>query len=202
MNSSSPFLAPINPLQWRHCFLETCINGDLSHLQYLCQSQFLHLSSLHSEDEKGFRYACHSGHLEIIKFLTTCPTLRASGHSFVSIHERQEQGLHSACTQGYLDIVQFLMTSPDLLEAGHTFPDIHIQDDAAFKSSCTYHHWNVVEWLLFDFHLPLTPRIESILRIHPQTYQYLNILKERQTLRNALPSSDLPPLTLPSSYRL
>lgn len=135
------------PKDWQKAFFYACQHGLLHDVRQLCQESFRPISDLHANHDSGFLRACEHGHLDLVHFLSTSPSLLEAGHSFVDIHTLNEFPFHLACQNGHLDVVKFLTTSPELKAAGHTFVDIHIENDYALQLACSKGQLDVVKFL-------------------------------------------------------
>ena len=139
-----------NKEQWEDHFLEACQNGAIEDVRHLCQKKYLDLgwADIHAHDEKGFRWACDYGQLEVIQYLLTSPELIEAGHTFSDLHARNEEGFRWACSNGHLEVVKYLLTSPELIEAGHSFANLHAIDEQGFRWACENGYLEVVKYLL------------------------------------------------------
>lgn len=94
-----------------------------------------------------FRKACANGHLEVVRFLTTSPELKAAGHEFVNIHAENAFGFEEACARGHLEIVRYLTRDPAFKAAGHDWVGIHMNNAEGFQRACSEGHLDVVRYL-------------------------------------------------------
>lgn len=139
--------------EWEELFLKSCRRGHIKTIQSLMGESHRRLWNIHAKGEEGLEWACAEGHLEVVKYLTTCSELNHGGHLFVDIHADEELGFRSACYYGHLDIVKFLTTSPELKEAGHDFANIHAINRYGFRVACENGYVPVVQYLTTSLEL-------------------------------------------------
>ena len=78
-------------------FYKACENGD--NIMYLLNSYDI---DVHADNEKGFRFACWKGHLNVVQYLL-------ENNFNIDVHADNEYGFKWACYFGHLNVVQYLL---------------------------------------------------------------------------------------------
>ena len=91
-------------MDYQKQFYEACENGNLTDITYLLNTYDI---DVHADNEKGFRWACRHGHLNVVQYLLE--------HNYnIDVHAENEYGFKFACKRGHLNVVKHLLTKIEL----------------------------------------------------------------------------------------
>ena len=199
-------------------FVDACRQGDLEEVKRInarhkpklkSNNKFIRLAQniidkfksepiyldVHYCDDRGFRYACDKGHLEVVKYLLTSDELVEKPN----INVENDYPFTVACMRGDFELVKYLCSSPELQKHSNINSNSKNEYGNGILIAYEDNHMDILRFLVFDMDIAKTKYIEAYIKEH--NADGLEQLFQTRELQKAL-TTELEPQLNPQKKKL